>query len=293
VYVETRSLTKRYGRFTALEDCTLAIERGEVFGLLGPNGAGKTTLLRLLLAFLKPSAGSAWVDKLDCYRDSLAVHARIAYLPGEARLFRQMRGRDVLKFFARVRPDASFERSVGLAERLGLDFSGPVATMSTGMRQKLVLAAVFAVRAPLLVLDEPTSSLDPTVRAEVMTLVSEARRDGRTVLFSSHVMSEVEEVCDRVAILREGRLVHTQTMSELRRQHRIRAQLRGPMPPLPDSFNGQVSLAADGAGNVTIETPGELSPLLGWLATLPLAEVRIEPVGLRAVYDRFHSPTDL
>jgi ABC-2 type transport system ATP-binding protein len=160
--------------------------------------------------------------------------------------------------------------------------------MSTGMRQKLALAVTLAVDTPLLILDEPTSNLDPTVRADVAALVVEAKRAGRTVIFSSHVISEVEQVCDRVLILRAGCLVHTQVLADLLRKHCIRAQLTGPLPPLPESFNGHVAVSAGTAGDLRIETPGELSGLLGWLATLPLAEVTIEPVGLRAIYDQYH-----
>jgi ABC-2 type transport system ATP-binding protein len=286
-HVETRSLTKRYGSLTALDDCALEIRRGEVFGLLGPNGSGKTTLLRLLMGFLRPSSGAATIDGLDCYRESLAVHRRVAYLPGDAKLFPQMRSRDVLRFFSRVRPDADLARSLALAGRLKLDLTRRVAALSTGMRQKLALAAILAFDTPLVVLDEPTSNLDPTIRSEVLALVREARSAGRTVIFSSHVLDEVEQVCDRVGILRQGRLVHLQLMGELRRQHRIKATLTAPLPIVPPALTGQLEITVDD-GRLTILTPGELSPLLGWLATLPLADVQIEPFGLRAVYDRYH-----
>jgi ABC-2 type transport system ATP-binding protein len=289
VYVETNSLTKRYGSFTALKQCSLSIAQGEVFGLLGPNGAGKTTLLRLMLGFMRASAGDARIDGLDCYRQALEVHRRVAYLPGEARLFRQMNGHDVLSFFAEMRGAAGSARGAAVAQRLGLDLARQVASMSTGMRQKLALAVTLAADVPLLILDEPTSNLDPTVRNDIVELVVEAKRAGRTVIFSSHVLSEAEQACDRVAILRAGELVHTQVMTELRRQHRIRAQLTGPLGPLPAHLDGQLAVRCAPTGELTIETPGELSPLLGWLATLPLAEVHIEPIGLRAVYDRFHS----
>ncbi len=290
MYVETHSLTKRYGSFTALADFSFHVNRGEVVGLLGPNGAGKTTLLRMLLGYLRPTSGSASIDGLDCYRQSLAVHRRVSYLPGEARLFRTMRCREVIDFFTRVRRDGSRRRAEALAaERFGLDLSRPVAAMSTGMRQKLALAVTLAVDTALVILDEPTSNLDPTVRADVGALVAEARAAGRTVIFSSHVISEVEQVCDRVLILRAGTLVHTQTIAELRRKHRIRAQLTGDFPPMPDSFNGHVAVSHGHNGHLTIETPGELSGLLGWLATLPLAEVQIESVGLQALYDQYHS----
>jgi ABC-2 type transport system ATP-binding protein len=244
----------------------------------------------LLLGFLRQSGGSATIDGLDCYRQSPQVHARVSYLPGEARLFRTMRARDVVDFFTSVRRDGSRTRAVALAaERFGLDLSRPVALMSTGMRQKLALAVTLAVDTPLVILDEPTSNLDPSVRSDVAALVIEARQSGRTILFSSHVISEVEQVADRAIILRRGQLVHTQVMADLKRKHRIRARLNGPLPAVPESFNGQLRLATDSAGGLSIETPGELSGLLGWLATLPLSEVRIEPVGLGAVYEQYHS----
>jgi ABC-2 type transport system ATP-binding protein len=204
-------------------------------------------------------------------------------------LFRRMRGREVLTFLGRLRARGSAERAYALADRLALDLDRGVAQMSTGMRQKLALAATLAAETPLVILDEPTANLDPTVRGDVLALVDEARQAGRAVLFSSHVLDEVEAVCDRVGILRQGRLVHQLRTSELRRQHRIRARLTGPLPLPPPTIASQLAIRRTG-DEIEIETPGELSPLLGWLATAPLAEVRIEPVGLRAVYDRFHAP---
>jgi len=288
VLVETHSLTKRYRQTTALDGCTLGVEQGEVFGLLGPNGAGKTTLLRLLLGYLRPSSGSATIDGLDCRRQSVRIRERVAYLPGEARLFRQMRGRDVLDFFASIRPGGDYNHSVSLAERLEIDLSRSVSLMSTGMRQKLALAATLAANTPLLILDEPTANLDPTIRNVVLLLVVEARAAGRTVIFSSHVLSEVEEICNRVVILRAGQLVHTQNISQLRRQHVISATLNKPLPEVPSHLSQQLTITSDGEQNIRIVTADELSPLLGWLATLPLEEVRIEPVGLKAVYNRYH-----
>jgi ABC-2 type transport system ATP-binding protein len=287
--VETSSLTKRYSAVTALAECSLTVERSEIFGLLGPNGAGKTTLLRLLLGYLRPTAGWAKVAGLDCERQSLAVRRQVAYLPAEAAMFPHMRGHDALSFFAEIRPGGSLPRSLAIAERLELDLTRRVSFMSTGMKQKLALAATLAADTPLYILDEPTANLDPTVRAAVLSLVAEARAAGKTVLFSSHVLSEVEQVCDRVVILRAGRPVHTQLMSQLREQHRIVAKLTGPLPPIPPSLSGQLAVIASNNGEAILETPGELAPLLHWLATLPLADMRIEPLGLRTIYHRFHS----
>jgi len=291
--VVTDRLTKRYGGFTALDTCSLGVRPGEVFGLLGPNGAGKTTLLRILLGYLAPSAGSASVAGHDCATDSLGVRAAVAYLPGEARLFRRMTGRQVLDFFSRLRPACRRTEAARVADRLGLDVGRQVARMSTGMRQKLALAAVLATDVPVVILDEPTANLDPTARAEVLDLVREADAAGRTVIFSSHVLSEVEETCDRVVIMRAGSPVHEQSVAALRRGHRITARLAGPFAGIPSHLASRVTLlrgpAADAEGQrVVLEAAESLAPLLGWLATLPLAEVEVQPIGLAAVYDRFH-----
>lgn len=285
--VETNDLTKRYPGVTALADCNLRIARGDVFGLLGPNGSGKTTLLRLLMGFLRPTSGTARIDGLDCYRQSVEVHRRVSYLPGDVRLFGNMRGDDLLRFFSRLRQGADLARERELARRLGLDTSRQVSRMSTGMRQKLALTTVMSIDVPLVILDEPTANLDPNVRGEVLRLVREARGAGRSVIFSSHVLDEVEQTCDHVGIMRAGRLVHVQALADLRRQHRIRARLTSALPPVPDELASGLRITSHN-GDVTIDTPGELAPLLGWLATLPLAEVHIEPIGLRAAYDRFH-----
>ncbi|HEY2882123.1 MAG TPA: ATP-binding cassette domain-containing protein [Pirellulales bacterium] len=287
-HIEICELTKQYGQLMALDKCTFSVGAGEVFGLLGPNGSGKSTLLRLLMGYLRPTRGRATIANRDCYRESVAVHRGVSYLPGDVRLFRRMSGRDVLDFIFKLRGQRDPSHSIQLAQRLGLDLSRRVAQMSTGMRQKLALSAVLAVDTPLLVLDEPTSNLDPTVRATIASMIREAKNAGRTVIFSSHVLSEVEQVCDRVVILREGRLVHAQILAEIRRRHRIQARLSAPFPPVPPQLQEQLVILPGKNETVTIETAGELSPLLGWLATLPVREVRIEPLGLQAVYEQYH-----
>jgi ABC-2 type transport system ATP-binding protein len=288
VIVETDKLTKRYREVTALDECTVGVEQGEVFGLLGPNGAGKTTLLRLLLGYIRPSEGVARIAGLDCHKQSKAVRRLTTYLPGDARLFRHMRGKEVLQFFAAMRPRGDLAYAMRLADRLELDLKRRVAFMSTGMRQKLALAATLACEAPLVILDEPTANLDPTVRGQVLQMVAEARQGGRTVIFSSHVLSEVEEVCDRVMILRRGKLVHVQVMAELRRRHRIHLQLREALPPPPEELREQMEIHQGADGKATIDTLSEISQLFGWLSELPLITANVEPIGLRAIYDRYH-----
>ncbi|HHK42532.1 MAG TPA: ABC transporter ATP-binding protein [Planctomycetaceae bacterium] len=293
--IRTEGLTKRYGSLCALDACSLTVERGEAFGLLGPNGAGKTTLLRLLLGFLQPTEGRAFVESYDCQRQSLEVRRHVSYLPGDPRLFRHMTGRQVLRFFASVRPGGDVARLQRVAERLELDLSRRVASMSTGMRQKLALAATLGADTPIVILDEPTSNLDPTVRREVMRLVVEARDEGRTVLFSSHVLAEVEQTCDRVGILRRGRLEWLQVLSELKRLHRIQLRLESPAGAsgelkIPPELAEHISVRSHQDGRFQLETHTELARVLRWLASLPLAEVQIEPVGLQAIYDKLHPP---
>ncbi|WP_164103145.1 ABC transporter ATP-binding protein [Candidatus Laterigemmans baculatus] len=289
--VETFGLTKRFGAFHALRDCTLRVEAGEVFGLLGPNGAGKTTLVRLLLGFMRPSSGWARVGGLDVVEQSVDVRRQVAYLPGDARLPGHMRARGLLAFFAGMHPAGSLERSLKVAERMELDLSRRIAFMSTGMRQKLALAAVLGPRTPLLILDEPTANLDPTVRGEVLQMVAEARGEGRTVIFSSHVLSEIEEVCDRVMLLRRGQLVLDQRLSELRDRHLIRGVARGPLAPAVGPWSDSVSIERGEQGRVTIDVSGDLLPALRWLVEQNIEQVRIEPVRLKTIYQGVHVGT--
>ncbi|MCP4193474.1 MAG: ABC transporter ATP-binding protein [Planctomycetaceae bacterium] len=286
--VSTHSLTKQYGELTALNACTVSTESGEVFGLLGPNGAGKTTLIRLLLGFLQPSSGRAEVAGFDCHQNSIKVRERVAYLPGEARLFRRMKGREVLEFFAQIRPGGNLVQSSQLAQHLDLDLRRRVAFMSTGMRQKLAIAVALANEAEVYILDEPTANLDPNVRRTVMELVREKRDKGSAVIISSHILSEMEESCDRVVILRSGKLVHTQIMSELRQRHRISAIAKSDFGRPPVDLQDRVSVSQVD-DRLRIDTVGDLAELMNWIATLPLKDVTIEPSGLTSVYDRFHT----
>lgn len=300
--VQTQRLGKRYGSFDALVDLTLEVTRGEVFGLLGPNGAGKTTLIRTLLGFLHRTSGTAQVMGVDPAVDSVAVRRCVSYLPGDARLPRHMRGRAVLRFFADLQPSGDLENCLAIAERLELDLRRHVGFMSTGMRQKLAIAAVVGSRAPLLILDEPTANLDPTIRSRVLEMVMQAKQEGRTVIFSSHVLSEIEEVCDRVALLRGGRLAHQQSLHSLKARHRIVAELDEPTGahrpgsgsagnqafPVPAALAEAVAGVSVNGRSVSIETAGDLAPLLPWLSSLGLKQMRVEAFGLRAVYDSVH-----
>lgn len=198
-----------------------------------------------------------------------------------------MRGDGVIKFFAELHPDGNIEKSKQVADRLELDSRRRVAFMSTGMRQKLALSVVMGLGTPLLILDEPTANLDPTIRAIVLDLVREARHQGRTVIFSSHVLSEIEETCDQVAFLRRGQLAHELKMSELYQRHRASA-LSGAKVSVPPEFASTVTVQQSN-GKVLIDTAGDFAQFLPWIDTLNLTNLRVEPLGLSSVYHAVHA----
>lgn len=285
--LRTQHLTKDYGRFRALDDLNLEVAPGEVFGLLGPNGSGKTTALRLALGFLRPTAGHAWIAGHECWSDSVAARRQVAYLPGELRLYENLSGRQLIHFLARLRGEPPRAELDDLAQRFEIDLDRPLTNLSSGMKRKVALLQVLVAHADLIIMDEPTNALDPTMRDELLGQVRVARDRGQAVVFSSHVLAEVEQVCDRVAILQRGRLVHVQSMADLRSRRLVIARLRdgADEPSLPDGLSirqreGQV---------LTLEHTGPLPPLLEWLSRQPLAELRLEPLGLRGIYQRFHN----
>jgi ABC-2 type transport system ATP-binding protein len=284
--LRTERLTKDYGRFRALDNLDLTIAPGEIFGLLGPNGSGKTTALRLLLGFLRPTAGAAWIDGHHCWQDSVAARRQVAYLPGELRLYENMTGRQLVSFLSRLRGQAVTGEVDMLAGRLDIDLDRPIAHLSSGMKRKVALLQVLIPKAPFLILDEPTNTLDPTMRDELLAQLRGAREHAQAVLFSSHVLSEVEKVCDRVGILQRGRLVHVQDMAALQEGRLIHGRFNGQADAAP-LLQG-LRLLDRNHDRRTLEYHGELPPLFEWLARQAPEDVRIEPLGLSAIYQRYH-----
>jgi ABC-2 type transport system ATP-binding protein len=236
--IVTDQLTKSYGSSRGIVDVSMTIEAGEVFGFLGPNGAGKTTTIRTLLDFIRPTTGHATVLGLDPHRDSVEIHRRVGYLPGEFSLYEHMTGRDYLGFFATLRGGVDQQVIDALAERLQGDLDTKIASLSHGNRQKIGLIQAFMHQPPLLILDEPTQGLDPIVQQTFHGLVLEARKAGQTVFLSSHVLPEVERVCDRVGIIREGRLIAVEDVGALKTHavREIELHLASPVPT--DAFAG-------------------------------------------------------
>jgi ABC-2 type transport system ATP-binding protein len=289
--LRTEHLTKNYGRFRALDDLSLEVAPGEVFGILGPNGSGKTTALRLVMGFLRPTSGVARIGGHDSWHDSVAARRQVAYLPGELRLYENMTGRQLIDFLSALRGQPPREGVDNLARRFDIDLSRPLANLSSGMKRKVALLQVLVADVPLLIMDEPTNALDPTMRDELLDQVRQACKRGQTIVFSSHVLSEVEQVCSRVAVLRKGRLVHLQSMSELREGRRVFARyMMGATPPDDHSLPALPGLRVLDRKDdrLTLEHTGELADLLGWLAKQPLAELHVEALGLASVYARYH-----
>jgi ABC-2 type transport system ATP-binding protein len=230
--IESAALTKRYGSARGVEELTFEVSAGEVFGFLGPNGAGKTTTIRTMLDFIRPTSGTVRVFGLDPRLDGIAVRARIGYLPGELALYERLTGERYLRTFASLRERVDWAHVAGLAERLALDLTRRIKDLSHGNKQKVGLVQAFMHRPELLILDEPSQGLDPLVQQTFYAMLEQERSRGATVFLSSHVMPEVERMCDRVAIVREGRLVAVEDVGELkaRATRRLELHLGGPAP---------------------------------------------------------------
>jgi ABC-2 type transport system ATP-binding protein len=219
--IDTAKLTKYYGKQLGIEDVDLEVKRGEVFGYLGPNGAGKTTTIRTLLDFIRPTRGSATVFGLDIRQSSVDIHRRVGYLNGELALYNNMTGEDLLKYLGNLRGGLDWKYVRELAARFQCDLPRRIQGLSMGNKQKLGLLQAFMHKPELLILDEPTNGLDPLMQHEFYDLLTETKKEGRTIFLSSHILPEVEKVCDRVGIIRQGKLVTVETIETLK-SHSVR-----------------------------------------------------------------------
>ena len=283
--IRTTALSKRYGDTVALDSLELAIRRGEIYGYLGPNGAGKTTTIRLLLGLHRPSAGSAELFGLDAWRDPVAAHRHVAYVAGEPFLWPAMTSAETFEFLARLHGNTDVAYRDTLIERFQLDTSKKIRALSKGNRQKVQLIAALATRAELLLLDEPTSGLDPLMEVAFRDCVKEAKERGQTVFLSSHILSEVEALCDRVGILRRGRLIDEGTLQELRHlaAQTVDVTFNGEPPQLPPLAG--VSVQSAGPGALRFEVSSGIGPLIAALGadrinTLTSREPSLEEIFL-------------
>jgi ABC-2 type transport system ATP-binding protein len=247
--IETQQLTKSYGRYRGIVDVDLVVDQGEIFGFLGPNGAGKTTTIRILLDLIRATSGSAKVFGIESSADPVAIHRRIGYLPGEWNLYDRLTGAETIRYFANLRGGIDQGYVDELVQRLDLDPSRRFREYSRGNKQKVGLITALQHRPELLILDEPTAGLDPLVQQTFNELLWAAKGEGRTVFLSSHIISEVERTCDRVAIIREGRIVRVDTVDGVRSlaAHEVELRFAQPVDPAPfQAIEGVTSLAAEG-----------------------------------------------
>ena len=282
--LRTDDLSKRYGRILAVDGLNLDVDAGEVFGFLGPNGAGKSTTIRLLLGLARPSAGRAWIFDVDA-ADVARTDRSIAYVPADVALWPQLTGAEILELLARTGPGIDEAYRDELVARFRLDPSRPARTYSTGNRQKVALVAAFATRARLLVLDEPTSGLDPLMEREFRRAVAQARARGQTVFLSSHQLGEVEAVCDRVGILRGGRLVEVAAVPALRRLHRAEVTVThaGATPDLA-AVPGVGEVLQQGNGRLRFALTGPPGPALRSLAAADITSLSVREPSLEEIF---------
>lgn len=285
--IETFGLTKHYRGKAALDDVTFEVPGGVVFGYLGPNGAGKTTTIRLLTGLLRPTAGHAAILGADTVRDRESAQATIGYLPGEFVAYPDLTGEQYLSYLGHLRGGVDPTTAPRLAKRLDLDLSGRIGTMSHGNRQKVGIVQAFLHEPEVLILDEPTAGLDPLVQREFLSLVRETRQSGRTVLLSSHVLSEVEAVADQVGILRGGRLVDVQSVAELKRRAVRRIDMTFQDPPPLDSLRqvpGIRQVRTDGALAVQVDVEGSTADLLAFAAPYRVGTVATHEPNLEEIF---------
>ena len=289
--IRTQGLSKRFDGTHALDALDLTVESGEVYGYLGPNGAGKTTTIRLLLGLLRPTSGRAELFGVDAWRDPITAHKRIAYVSAEPNLWPGLTGAETMEFLARVRgsPDTAYRDM--LVERFQLDTSMKIRALSHGNRQKVQLIAAFASRADLLILDEPTGGLDPLMEVVFRETVLEAKERAQTVFLSSHILSEVEALCDRVGILRQGRLIDEGTLADLRhlRAQTVEVTFADSVPELTRLPGVQV--VETGPNTARFEVNGGVGPLIAALANHPVTSLASREPTLEEIFlHHYESP---
>jgi ABC-2 type transport system ATP-binding protein len=284
--IVTERLTKSYGKHRGIIEVDLAVGTGETFGFLGPNGAGKTTTIRTLLDHIRPTSGRAFVLGIETTKDPVAIHRRIGYLPGEWALYDHLTGAQTIGYFANLRGgiDAAYQRS--LVERFDLDPSRRFKEYSRGNKQKVGLVIALQHRPELLMLDEPTAGLDPLMQQVFFELVREARAEGRTVFLSSHIIDEVERSCDRVAIIREGRLAKVDTVDGLRSMayHQVELRFAGPPPTgIFEALEGVTDLVVDDH-RLRMRVNGPIAPVVRAAAGLDLIDFTSREPNLEEVF---------
>jgi ABC-2 type transport system ATP-binding protein len=290
--IEVEGLTRYFGKHRGIDDVTFDVAAGEIFGFLGPNGAGKTVTIRHLMGFLRPTRGRARIFGLDCWADARGVKERVGYMPGDARMYEQLTGQEFIDFFAAFRASHDTARTRELIERLEFDVTRRIKHLSRGNRQKLLIVQALMHDAPLLILDEPSSGLDPLKQVDFLDLLRDERDRGKTIFLSSHQLTEVERVADRAAIIRDGQIVAVEDVNRLKavRERRMDLTFTEPVSAKPfDRFDGVRVLEVDTNGRrVALSVRGEIPPLLRLLGAMPVEDMVFGPPELESVFLHYY-----
>lgn len=290
--IEVEQLTRYFGEHRGIEDVTFDVHEGEIFGFLGPNGAGKTVTIRNLMGFLKATRGSVRILGLDCWSQSRQVKAQVGYLPGDARFYEQMTGREFLEFFAGFRDRRQDARTRQLIERLEVDVERRVKHLSRGNRQKLLIVQALMHDTPVLILDEPSSGLDPLKQVDFLEILREERDRGKTIFLSSHQLTEIERIADRVAIIRDGQLVAVEDVGKLKAIRERKMELNFSEPVDSDLLaviHGVRVLNQSLDGRyLELTMRGDLPPLLELLGRLPVDDMVFGPAELESVFLHYY-----
>ena len=287
--VEIKGLTKRFGKFTALKNIDLSVNEGEIYGFIGPNGAGKSTTIRALLGMLKPTEGQVTIFGKDAWKDAVEIHKRIAYVSGDANLWPNLTGGEVIDLFLTMRGNENENRRDELIRRFNLDPSKKCRAYSKGNRQKIALISAFASDADLYILDEPTAGLDPLMERVFQECVLEAKRQGKSVLLSSHILSEVEKLCDRVAIIREGEMIEKGTLTEMRHLTRTKltVETSEPMTGLPE-LKGVYDAVRTNEGWVFQVDSEEMPKAISYISKFDVLKLESAPPTLEDLFIRHY-----
>lgn len=287
--LKVTNLTKSFGNFTALNNVNLEVKKGEVYGFIGPNGAGKSTTIRVLLGILKATSGEANIFGKDAWKNAVEIHKRIAYVPGDVNLWPNLTGGEVIDLFVKLRGSNHKSRREELIKKFDLDPSKKCRTYSKGNRQKVALIAAFSSDADLYILDEPTSGLDPLMERVFQECVLDAKKEGKSVLLSSHILSEVERLCDKVAIIREGQIIETGTLTELQHLTRmiLHVETKEPMSSLKE-LKGAHDIEEEGRNYTLHVDGGELDDVMKYISQYGIVKLESAPPTLEDLFMRHY-----
>lgn len=287
--VEVKGLTKKFGHFTALDNINLSINEGEIYGFIGPNGSGKSTAIRVMLGMLKPTSGAVQIFGKDAWKDAVEIHKRIAYVPGDANLWPNLTGGEVIDLFLKMRGNGNRTKRDELIERFDLDPSKKCRTYSKGNRQKIALISAFSSEADLYILDEPTSGLDPLMEKLFQECVVDVKNAGKSVLLSSHILSEVEALCEKIAIIRQGKIIETGTLSDMRHLTgtNLTIQTKTPIPNL-SNMKGVYHLLEVGSELSFQVDSEEMDAVIRYVSTFGISKLESAPPTLEDLFLRHY-----